>query len=348
MQFNKSFCIQDRIISNTSSTFIVAEAGVNHCGDINTAKKLIDLASKAGADAIKFQTFKTENLILSSVKKAPYQQKTTNYEESQFDMLKKLEVTEAENLILKQYCKEQNIIFLTTPFDESSLDSIDALDLPAYKIASTDATNLPFLKKVAKKGKPILLSTGMCYMDEIKSALQTIYEFNKDVVLLQCTANYPIKDDEVNLAVINTYKKEFDILVGYSDHSMGIGAAPFAVPMGAKVVEKHFTLDKALPGPDHKASLTPDELVAFVQLIKKVDSYMGSYIKKPNVSEIETRKSLQKCIVAKESIKKGTLFTEENIVAKRTGGVGLSPIKYMKLIGKVSAEDYQKDDIIKL
>ena len=151
MQFNKSFCIQDRIISNTSSTFIVAEAGVNHCGDINTAKKLIDLASKAGADAIKFQTFKTENLILSSVKKAPYQQKTTNYEESQFDMLKKLEVTEAENLILKQYCKEQNIIFLTTPFDESSLDSIDALDLPAYKIASTDATNLPFLKKLQRK-----------------------------------------------------------------------------------------------------------------------------------------------------------------------------------------------------
>ncbi len=348
MKFNKLLNIQDKIISQTSPTFIIAEAGVNHDGDMNVAKKLIDLASQSGADAVKFQTFKTEDLILGDVIKAPYQQKTTNSDESQFDMLKKLEITKEQNLELKKYCEEKNIIFLTTSFDETSLDEIDILDLPAYKIASTDTTNLPFLKKVAQKGKPIFLSTGMSYLSEVKLALETIYEFNKDVVLLQCTANYPIQNNEANLEVINTYKKEFDILVGYSDHSVGIGAAPFAIPMGAKVVEKHFTLDKTLKGPDHKASLTPEELIDFVKLVKKVDSFMGSSIKEPNISEINTRKSLQKCLVAKKSISKGEEFTQENIIAKRTGGFGISPIRYMEIIGRKATKKYQKDEILSL
>ncbi len=346
MHFNKVLKIQDKVISSSSATFVIAEAGVNHGGDMSIAKKLIDLASESGADAVKFQTFRAEHLILDSVQKAPYQQKTTDSSESQFDMLKKLEVSREQNLELKRYSEEKNIIFLTTPFDENSLDEIDELDLPAYKIASTDTTNLPFLKKVAKKGKPIFLSTGMTYLSEVQMALETMYEFNKDIVLLQCTANYPIRDDEANLAVINTFKNYFDILVGYSDHTVGVGAAAFAIPMGASVVEKHFTLDKSQEGPDHKASLSPDELKEFVKLVRKVDAYMGSSIKKPNLSETKTRASLQKCLVAQCTIQKGELFSEENIIAKRTGGIGISPIYYQSLIGEIANKMYVMDEII--
>ncbi|WP_320035324.1 N-acetylneuraminate synthase [Halarcobacter sp.] len=346
MVFNKILKIQDKEISLKSKTFVIAEAGVNHNGNINIAKELIDLASSAGADAVKFQTFKTEHLILDDVKKAPYQQNTTDINESQKEMLKKLEITKQQNLELKKYAQEKDIIFLTTPFDETSLNETDELDLPAYKIASTDTTNLPFLKKVAKKGKPIFLSTGMSYLSEIQMALETIYEFNKDVVLLQCTANYPIKDEEANLSVINTFKNNFDILIGYSDHTTGIGAATFAIPMGAKVIEKHFTLNKSLSGPDHQASLTPEELFEFIQLVHKVDSFMGSDIKKPNLNEIKTRASLQKCLVANMDIKKGVIFNENNIIAKRTGGKGISPIYWKDIIGKQAMKNYKKNEII--
>jgi len=327
---------------------VIAEAGVNHGGDIDIAKKLIDLASEAKVDAVKFQTFRAEYLILDSVKKAPYQQKTTKATESQIDMLKELEITKEENLELKRYCEEKNIIFLTTPFDEKSLDELDELDLPAYKIASTDTTNLPFLKKIAQKGKPIFLSTGMTYLSEVEMALEAIYEINKNVVLLQCTANYPIRDDEANLAVIDTFKRCFDILVGYSDHTIGVGAAAFAIPMGAKVVEKHFTLDKSFEGPDHRASLSPNELKEFVKMVRKVDVFMGNNIKKPNLSEIETRASLQKCLVANCEIKMGEIFTEDNIVGKRTGGKGISPIYYKDLVGTKATKNYVTDEIIVL
>ncbi|PHR53356.1 MAG: N-acetylneuraminate synthase [Arcobacter sp.] len=347
MKFNKKLNIQNTEISESSGTFVIAEAGVNHGGDMAVAKKLIDLASDAGADAVKFQTFKSEHLILKDVKKAPYQEKTTSKSETQLEMLKKLEVSREQNLELKRYCEEKKIIFLTTPFDEISLDEIDELNLPAYKIASTDTTNLPFLKKVAKKGKPIFLSTGMTYLAEVQMALETIYEYNQDVVLLQCTANYPIEDNEANLSVINTFKRHFDILVGYSDHTVGTGAAAFAIPMGAKVVEKHFTIDKTLDGPDHTASLSPAELKEFVRIVRKVDSFMGSDVKKPNLSEIKTRASLQKCLVASCSIKEGELFTEENIIAKRTGGIGISPIYYYSdFIGKASKKPYKPDEIL--
>ena len=346
MNFNKKIRIENKDISEVSPTFVIAEAGVNHGGNMKIAKKLIDLASISGADAVKFQTFKSEHLILKSVMKAPYQQKTTKSSESQIDMLKKLEVTREQNLELKNYCKEKDIIFLTTPFDEISLDEIDELDLPAYKIASTDTTNLPFLKKVAQKGKPIFLSTGMTYLPEVQMALETMYEFNKDVVLLQCTANYPIQDNEANLNVINTFKKYFNVLVGYSDHTVGVGAAAFAIPMGAKVVEKHFTLDKSQNGPDHKASLSPDELKEFVRIVRKVDAFMGSSIKKPNLSETKTRASLQKCMVALCDIQEGEEFTEDNIVGKRTGGIGISPIYYKEIIGNNASQNYKKDEII--
>jgi len=346
MNFNKVLKIQNKVISNSSPTFIIAEAGVNHGGDMKVAKRLIDLAADSGADAVKFQTFKSEDLVLKSVAKAPYQTRTTDKKESQLEMLKKLEVSKEQNLELKRYCEDKKIIFLTTPFDEKSLDEIDELDLPAYKIASTDTTNLPFLKRVAKKGKPVFLSTGMSYLSEIEMALETIYEHNQNVVLLQCTANYPIRNSEANLSVINTFKNNFDVLVGFSDHTVGVGAAAFAIPMGAKVVEKHFTIDKELSGPDHRASLSPDELYRFVELVREVDEYMGSSIKKPNLSETRTRSTLQKCLVARCRINKGDIFTEENLVAKRTGGIGISPIYYQDVVGEVAHKEYAEDEVI--
>ncbi|MYM60763.1 N-acetylneuraminate synthase [Vibrio sp. OCN044] len=348
MKFNKEIFIGDKVISTSSATFVIAEAGVNHGGDMAVAKKLIDLASESGADAVKFQTFSADDLILDNVEKAPYQKKTTAVSESQMDMLRKLEVTKEQNVELKSYSQEKGIIFLTTPFDENSLEQIDSLDLLAYKVASTDTTNLPFLKKIAKKGKPIFLSTGMTYLSEIELALRTIYKFNQNVVLLQCTANYPIRDEEANLKVIDTFKENFDVLVGYSDHSVGVGAAPFAIPMGAKVVEKHFTLDKSLEGPDHEASLSPEELKDFVSLVRRVDSYMGTAVKTPNLSETRTRASLQKCLVAACDIKQGDLFTEENIVAKRTGGIGISPIYSIDILGQIATRDFNTNDIIEI
>ncbi len=348
MIFNKTIDILGRKISQNSPVFIIAEAGVNHNGDIEVAKKLVDVAVSARADAVKFQFFKTSNIILKDVKKAPYQQKEDEVVESQFDMLKKLEISKILNLELKSYCESCNITFLTTPFDEDSLDELDELDLPAYKISSTDITNLPFLKKVAKKGKPILLSTGMSYLSEVDLALNVIYKYNKNVLLLQCTSNYPISDDEVNLLVINTYKDHFDILTGYSDHSIGIGAAPFAVPMGVNVVEKHFTIDKLSKGPDHASSLSPEELVEFVKRIRLVEKYMGNCIKTPTKSESHTRKLLQKYLVASKDIGKGSVFDQYNIVAKRTGGVGISPILYETVLGKVATINYVKNQVIEI
>jgi len=346
MNFNKNIKINNFLINHASPTFIIAEAGVNHGGDMDVAKKLIDVAAEAGADAVKFQYFKSENLILEDVEKAPYQKNTTSESESQFEMLKKLEVSIEQNKELISYSKKHNIIFLTTPFDEISLDELDEVDIPAYKVASTDLTNLKFLEKIAKKGKPIFLSTGMSYQAEVQLALESIYKFNKNVVLLQCTANYPIKNEEANLNIINTFKKNFDILVGYSDHTVGVGAAVFAIPMGAKVVEKHFTLDKSLEGPDHSASLSPSQLIEFVDTVKRVDKYMGSAIKTPTLSETKTRLSLQKYLVAKSEIKEGDLFTEDNIIAKRTGGKGISPIYINRLLGTKSRFSYSQNEII--
>jgi sialic acid synthase SpsE len=344
--FNKNIKIQNKVISQTSPTFVIAEAGVNHGGDMVIAKKLIDLAIEAKADAVKFQTFKADHLILKNIQKAPYQKNTTDSFETQHAMLKRLEVSKDQNIELNKYCLKNGIIFLTTPFDEESLKDLDDIELPAYKVASSDLTNIPFLIKIAKKRKPIILSSGMSYLHEVKIALDAIYEHNKDVILLQCTANYPIKNIEANLAVLDTYKNNFDILLGYSDHSVGTGAAPFAIPMGAKILEKHFTLNKSLDGPDHEASLSPKELIDFLKIIRRVDEYMGSPIKKPTTSEEGTRRSLQKCLVAKVEIKKGDLFTENNLVAKRTGGVGISPINMDKILFKSAKINYKENQVI--
>lgn len=346
MKFNRTIYIEKKIISDYSPVFIIAEAGVNHGGDMEIAKKLIDVASDAGADAVKFQAFKTEHLILENVEKAPYQKKTTGKSESQYNMLKKLEVTKEQNLELIEYCRQKDIIFLTTPFDEYSLDELDSIDLPAYKVASTDTTNLPFLCKMAKKGKPVILSTGMSYLSEVRMALEEIYKYNQDVILLQCTANYPIRDDEANLNIIRTYQENFDIITGYSDHSVGIGASPYAVPMGAKVVEKHFTLSKDDEGPDHAASLNPQELKEYVKTIRRIEKYLGTNIKRPSLDELKTRASLQKSLVASRKLKKGNTFGKDDLIAKRTGGKGISPIYFNDLIGRIISKDYEKDEII--
>lgn len=346
LDFNKRVCIGDKTISPESKTFIIAEAGVNHGGDMSIAKKMIDVAVEAGVDAIKFQNFVAEELILRDIEKAPYQKKTTSASQSQYEMLKSLEINNDQTLQLMEYCDKKGILFLSTPFEKSSLDMLDALGVKAFKVAATDLTNIQFLRQIAEKQKPIILSAGMCYMSEVKTAISEIHKINKNLILLQCTANYPIRDEEANIGIVRTFMREFDMLVGYSDHSEGVGASPYAVAIGAKVIEKHFTLDKNMVGPDHKASVNPEELKQLVLDIRKVESYIGNGIKMPTISEQMTRKSLQKSLVATQDIKKGEHFTEENVVAKRTNGEGVSALYFDQIMGMKANKDYTKNDII--
>ncbi len=347
MNFNTKIKINTVTISKNSPVFFIAEAGVNHNGSIKLAKKLIDIACDAGADAVKFQHFKSEELVLKDTPKAPYQRVQTNSDESQYKMLKKLEFTWKELLELKNYCHKRGIIFLVTPFDNASLEELDRVGVCAYKISSTDVTNLLFLKNVAQRGKPILLSTGMSYLKEVIAALKEIYPYNKDVILLQCTSNYPALDDEINLRVISRFSQLFKMLVGFSDHSVGIKAIPYAVCLGARVIEKHFTIDKTLPGPDHRASLSPNQLKTVINDIRQLEIYLGTAIKKPTHSELEIKKFLSKYLVAALPIKRGERFSEDLITAKRTGGLGVPAAEYKKILNKRSGKEYIKDEIIK-
>lgn len=344
--FSSTIKIGQKVIGHNQPCYIIAEAGVNHGGDISMAKQLVDIAAEAGADAVKFQAFRTEALIIDSVEKAPYQQNTTSKEESQSDMLRKLELQHQQYIELMSYCKDKGIQFLITPFDEKSLEELESIGVEAYKIASTDTTNIPFLRKVAQTGKPVILSTGMCYLPEVDMAVDQFKGVNPNLILLQCTANYPIKDEEANLNVMPVFRERYQCLVGYSDHTVGPGAALYAVPMGAVVVEKHFTLDKSLEGPDHLASLSPDELRYFVKEVRKIEQYMGSSEKQPTPSEMGTRSSLQKCLVASKKILKGDFFTTENIIAKRTGGKGISPLNFDTLLSMKASRDYFENEII--
>jgi len=346
MNFSKYIKLKEKIISKESKVFIIAEAGINHNGSISNAKKLIDIAVKAKVDAVKFQTFKTESLILKNVSKAPYQKKINSSAENQFTMLKKLEISKDEILELAEYCHSKGIIFLITPFDEDALEELNDLDLAAIKIASTDTTNIPFLLKVAKKNKPIILSTGMTYYDEIKMVLEILEPINPQIILLQCTADYPTDPCEVNLSVLHRFAIDFNILTGFSDHTTGIGASPYAIPFGAKIIEKHFTIDKNMVGPDHRASLSPEELIKFVSIIRDVEKMIGIDIKQPTISESKNRKSLQKCLVSKQSINKGDEYTSKNLTAKRTGGTGISPIYYFDILGKKANKNYKENEII--
>lgn len=346
MEFNNKIQIGQFTIGEKYPVFIIAEAGVNHNGSMVLAKQLVDVAVDSGADAVKFQSFITEELILDNVEKASYQKETTERSESQFRMLKKLEFEVDKMKVLKAYCEEKGVLFLTTPFDEKSLDLLDELNVEAYKISSTDTTNVGFLRRIAAKNKPVILSTGMCSMNEVEQALSVLNGLNSDVVLLQCTSNYPVKNEEVNLNVISTFKSKFNMLVGFSDHTPSIGASPYAVALGARVVEKHFTLDKTMEGPDHRASLDPQELTEYIKEIRTVEQYLGDFEKMPSKSELDTKNRLQKCLVAAQEIKKGNRITSDNIIAKRTGGRGIPANEFDNVVGKVASEDFFPNDII--
>lgn len=349
----KSIKISNKLISRYKSCFIIAEAGVNHNGSLELAKKLVDAAKDAGADAVKFQTFKSEDLVGEKTPMAKYQEENTGNSETQLQMLKKLELSYNDFEALKKYCDEKNIIFLSTPHTEDAIDFLDKL-VQAYKIGSGDLTNIPFLKKAAKKQKPVILGTGMSTLEEVKEALSAIYEEgNKKVIMLHCTTNYPCPRNEVNLRAMNAMQNELGCLVGYSDHTLGIDVAQMAAKLGAVVIEKHFTLDRGLEGPDHKASLEPDELKEMVAEIKSGgyrgieldEEILGSWEKKPAKGEIENAKTARKSIVASRAIKKGEKFSLENLAIKRPG-TGLRPKEIYNISGKLAAHDIKKDEII--
>lgn len=332
------------LIGDDEPCLIIAEAGVNHNGRLSSALRLCDAAKKAGAQAIKFQTFIAEDLVTPGARKAAYQRRHTPGANRQLEMLKALELKTKDYQILKTHCEDQGILFLSTPFEDKSLDFLESLRLPAYKISSTDLTNTPFIGNVARKGKPILLSTGMSYFEEVAEAVRILrYYLDDRFVLLHCTSNYPTREADVNLRAMITLRDAFGCLVGYSDHTAGLEAAPLAVAMGAKVIEKHLTLDRTQPGPDHRASILPAELTQLVQAIRQVELFRGSKEKKPCASEMAMRRAAQKSIVAAEDILRGTRLTRSHLTFKRPAS-GLSPNHLVELIGSIASRDIRKDE----
>lgn len=325
---------------------IIAEAGVNHNGDINLAKKLIEQAAKAGADVVKFQTFKANSCVSVSAKKAKYQLETTAKEESQLEMIQKLELSYESHFELMKHCKKHGITFLSTPFDLESVEFLRGLDLPYFKIPSGEITNLPYLKAVAKCKKKVLLSTGMANLGEIEAAL-TILRKNgtRNITLLHCNTEYPTPFEDVNLNALKTLKEAFKLEVGYSDHTEGIVASLGAVALGAVVIEKHFTLDKTMEGPDHKASLEFEELRALCKGIRELEKALGSGIKKASKSEAKNKIIARKSLVAKRTIQKGEKFSEQNLTTKRPGS-GISAMRYEEYLGKRALKTYKKDELI--
>jgi len=330
------------------SVFIIAEAGVNHNGSIELAFKLIDAAVESGADAVKFQTFKAENLVSKNTQKAEYQKQTTNPLESQLDMLKKLELDVDVHKKLIKYCNAKGILFLSSPFDHDSIDLLNELGIEVFKIPSGEITNLPYLRRIGSLAKQVILSTGMSTLKEVGDALAILVDSGtkkENITVLHANTMYPTPMEDVNLNAMKTIKKEFDVAVGYSDHTLGIEVDIAAVAMGASIVEKHFTIDKAKEGPDHKASLEPEELRAMVIAIRNVEKALGDGIKIPSGSEKPNIVVARKSILASQKIKKGDTLTEENIIVKRPGN-GISPMKWDEVIGLVAAKDYQVDDKI--
>ena len=326
--------IGGRIVGLGRPCFIVAEAGVNHNGDVEIARKLVEAAVSAGADAVKFQTFKAERLVTPHAPKADYQKRTTDAEETHFDMIHRLELSADMHRALIDYCRDRDILFMSSPFDEDSADLLTDLDVAVFKIPSGEVTNLPFLAHVARKGKPMIVSTGMSYLGEVDAAVRTIRDAgNRDIVLLHCVSNYPAAIEDVNLKAMQTMAVAFDVPVGYSDHTLGIEVPMAAVAMGAHVIEKHFTLDRSLPGPDHVASLEPDELAAMVRGIRLVESALGHGQKEPAASEANTAAVARKSLVAAREIPAGTTLTEDLIAIKRPG-TGLPPVMRRNLVGR--------------
>lgn len=329
-------------------TYIIAEAGVNHNGQLDLALKLCDAAKEAGVDAVKFQTWKTENIVTAQARQAAYQTENTGVEESQFDMLKKLELSYDHFRYIQEYCKKIGIEFLSTPDEEESLAFLVSLGLPFIKVGSGEVTNIPYLRKIASYGKPVILSTGMSTLAQVATAYDTLLESGAPKVsLLHCTTNYPCPYDEVNLRAMLTLKEAFKCQVGYSDHTMGTEIPVAAVAMGAEIIEKHFTLDRTMEGPDHKASLEPVELKQMVEQIRHIEAGLGDGIKRPNKSEAENAKVVQKSILAKRPIKQGETLTEDVLVAKRAGE-GISAKYWDMVVGAYAIKDFEVDEPIVL
>ena len=329
------------------SVFIIAEAGVNHNGDINLAKKLIDVAVEAGVDAVKFQTWKTELLVTKEATQAEYQEENTGIQESQFDMLKRLELSYDEFRELKKYCDAKHILFMSTPDEFESADFLCGLQ-DIFKIGSGELTNLPYLRHIGKLGKKVILSTGMADIGEVEDALDILIEAGtkkENIIVLHANTMYPTPMEDVNLKAMVTIGNTFDIAYGYSDHTLGIEVDIATVAMGASCIEKHFTLDKTMEGPDHKASLEPDELKKMVKAIRNIELALGSSIKKPSKSEIPNMQIARKSIVAKLDIKKGDVLTEQNITIKRPGN-GINPMRWDAIVGAVATKDYKEDELI--
>jgi len=333
---------------NVNKVNIIAEAGVNHNGSIDIAKKMIDAAEKAGADYVKFQTFKAESLVTTKADKADYQRNLTDKNETQFEMIKKLELDRSVHEILIKYCEDKDISFLSTAFDLESIDLLNELNIPIFKIPSGEITNLPYLRHIGLTRKPIIMSTGMSTMEEVKSALNTLLEtgVEKDqITILHCNTEYPTPFQDVNLMAMLTIRNELGVSSGYSDHTLGIEIPIAAVALGASVIEKHFTLDRTLPGPDHMSSLGINELKAMVLAIRNIEKSLGNGLKQPSPSEIKNIIVARKSIVAKKLIKKGDLFSNDNLTVKRPGN-GISPMEWDSFIDQYADRDYQIDELI--
>lgn len=331
--------VANKIIGPGQPVFVIAEAGVNHNGDLKMARALIDVAVEAGADAVKFQTFSADRLVTTDAPKAEYQLQTTGDAESQFEMLKRLELSADAHRELQSYCHERGIIFLSTPFDEEAVDLLDELGVPAFKISSGDLTNSTLLEYVASKGKPVIISTGMSELSELIEAVSVLNTAGcENPVLLHCVSNYPADPAEINLRAMNTMRSAFDVPVGFSDHTAGIHISLAAVALGACVIEKHFTLDRTLPGPDHRASLEPAELRELVRSIRSVESALGNGRKVPAASEIETAKAARRSLVAARNIPAGATL-ERDMVAMRRPGTGIPPAMLGTLLGRRAGRD---------
>ena len=333
-----------------NKVFIIAEAGVNHNGSLELAKKLVDAAADAGADAVKFQTFKANNLVSKSAHKAEYQKQTTAADETQHAMLVKLELDDAAHRAIIEHCKGRQILFLSTPFDIESADMLEGLGMSIYKIPSGEITNLPYLRHISRLGKEIILSTGMSDLQEVENALVALESEGtprSKITVLHATTEYPCPMEDVNLKAMLTIQKAFGVKVGYSDHTSGIEVPIAAVALGACVIEKHFTLDSTMDGPDHKASLEPDELKAMVGAIRNIEQALGDGIKRPSSSEFKNIPIARKSLVAICDIKKGDLFSAKNLGAKRPGH-GISPMRWDELIGQPARRDFSADELIDL
>ena len=330
------------------NSYIIAEAGVNHNGSLELAKKLVDKAKEAGADCVKYQTFKANKIVSKNAAKADYQKKQTESPESQHEMLKKLELSFDDFIELNNYCKEIGIEFLSTAFDFESIDFLNQLGMQVWKIPSGEITNLPYLIKIAKLNKKVILSTGMSTMREIEDAVNILKDHGaSELIILHCTTEYPTPYEDVNLNAMLAIKERFGYEVGYSDHTMGIEVPIAAVALGAKVIEKHFTLDRTMDGPDHKASLEPSELKTMVDAIRNIELSMGTGIKEPADSEKKNIAIACKSIVANQSIIKGDILTETNLTVKRPGE-GISPMKWFEIIGTKAIRDFEEDELIEI